>query len=127
MIPVGAREMFNSEHFARCILATGERQWKSSRYLLSPAKLQYTVRRFERACESFGIEGISLADLANQLHADYRERANAPVDGQQAEGIVAEQVRRIGLDQPVMLKGCNVYALGEMVVPAGDFVTGEER
>lgn len=79
-------------------------------YLLSPAKLPYFVDRFIAGFGRFGIDAVSLRDLGDRLHADYR--VNRLIFRETAKRIVAEQLgkleERFG---NVMIAGGNAYAL----------------
>lgn len=79
-------------------------------YLLSPAKLPYYVERFMKAYERYGFEAVSLRDLGDLLHADYR--VNRIIFRETAKHIVNEQLDKVSKAySDVLIAGGNAYAL----------------
>lgn len=91
--------------------ATYERQSNAySYYLLSVNRLNAAVDKFLAAYEEFNPGSISLRDLGDQLHSDFRQREE--LTRQDAERIVAKQVGRIAGKSPnMMFNGGNAYVL----------------
>lgn len=80
-------------------------------YLLSPAKLPYYVDHFLDSYASVGVSGLSLRDLGDKVHADYR--TSRTVFRETAKTIVAEQLDKLQTKHPdLLLTGGNAYALG---------------
>ena len=79
-------------------------------YLLSPAKLPYFVDRFIAGYSRYGVDAVSLRDLGDKLHADYR--VSRVVFRDAAERIVADQLGKLKDRYPhVLIAGGNAYAL----------------
>ncbi|MCR2803651.1 DUF5696 domain-containing protein [Paenibacillus soyae] len=79
-------------------------------YLLSPAKLPYYVDRFLDGYRKTELDSVSLRDLGDKLHADYR--VNRVVFRETAKAIVEEQLAEIKSRYPnVMVSGGNAYTL----------------
>ncbi|MFD0714247.1 DUF5696 domain-containing protein [Paenibacillus sp. GCM10027626] len=91
--------------------ATYERQSGSySYYLLSVNRLETAVSKFLKGYEAFNPGAISLRDLGDGLHSDFRPKRE--LTRQEAERIVVETVRRIGEQAPnLMVSGGNAYVL----------------
>ncbi|MBS4178993.1 DUF5696 domain-containing protein [Lederbergia citrea] len=62
-------------------------------YLLSPAKLPSYVDGFIKDYEQFNIKGLSLRDLGESIHADYKEKK--VINREQSKKIVEEQMSKI--------------------------------
>jgi len=78
-------------------------------YLLSPAKLPYYVDRFIKGYDKFKINAVSLRDLGDLVHADYR--VNRVIFRDVAKNIVSEQMGKMKEAYPdVMVSGGNAYA-----------------
>ncbi|MBB3114634.1 hypothetical protein FHS18_006772 [Paenibacillus phyllosphaerae] len=79
-------------------------------WLLSPAKLPYFVDRFMDGYEDYKIDSVSLRDLGDLLHADYR--ADRVIFRETAKNIVTEQLGKLEQQFPnMLLTGGNAYAL----------------
>ncbi|MFB9327930.1 DUF5696 domain-containing protein [Paenibacillus aurantiacus] len=79
-------------------------------WLLSPAKLPYFVDRFMASYEDYNIDSVSLRDLGDLLHADYR--ASRVIFRDTAKNIVTEQLGKLNQQFPnLLLTGGNAYAL----------------
>jgi hypothetical protein len=79
-------------------------------YLLSPAKLPYYVEQFMNGYEKIDNDAVSLRDLGELLHADYR--VNRVIFRETAKNIVTEQLGMIKKRYPnVLISGGNAYAL----------------
>ncbi|MFC3341497.1 DUF5696 domain-containing protein [Paenibacillus abyssi] len=79
-------------------------------WLLSPAKLPYFVNQFIAGYDDYKIDSVSLRDLGDLLHADYR--ANRVVFRETAKNIVTEQLGKLeGKFPNLMVTGGNAYAL----------------
>lgn len=79
-------------------------------YLLSPAKLPHFVESFIKAYKKVGITGVSLRDLGDLLHSDFRVKRIVFRD--QAKAIVEQQLAKIREAYPdVLITGGNAYAL----------------
>lgn len=79
-------------------------------YLMSPSKLPHYVGKFIDAYRKIGIGAVSLRDLGDLLHSDFR--VSRLVFREQAENIVREQLARIRDAYPdVLIVGGNAYAL----------------
>lgn len=79
-------------------------------YLMSPSKLPHYVGKFIDAYRKIGIGAVSLRDLGDLLHSDFR--VSRLVFREQAENIVREQLARIRDAFPdVLVVGGNAYAL----------------
>ncbi|MBD2869298.1 DUF5696 domain-containing protein [Paenibacillus arenilitoris] len=81
-------------------------------FLLSPAKLPYYANRFLDSYAKLDVEagGLSLRDLGDKLHADYR--TGRVVFRDTAKRIVQEQLARIKEAQDdLLIAGGNAYAL----------------
>jgi len=82
----------------------------NSYYLLSPNRLDATVGKFLASYEKFNPGSVSLRDLGNQLHSDFRSKQE--VTRQDAERIIAGQIGRIAEQAPnMMFNGGNAYVL----------------
>lgn len=80
-----------------------------SYYLLSPAKLPYFVDQFLGEYKSYAGAGLSLRDLGDLLHADYREKRVIFRDT--AKDIVIEQLQSVKNQvSDLMIQGGNAYA-----------------
>ncbi|MCR2821532.1 DUF5696 domain-containing protein [Lederbergia panacisoli] len=62
-------------------------------YLLSPAKLPNYIDQFSKDYEKYNINGLSLRDLGNSLHSDYREKK--VIDREHSKKIVEEQFSKL--------------------------------
>jgi len=91
--------------------ATYERQSDAySYYLLSPNRLVATVGKFLTSYAVYNPGSISLRDLGDQLHSDFKP--GRELTRQDAERMIASQLRRIANQAPnMMLSGGNAYAL----------------
>lgn len=79
-------------------------------HLLSPVKLPYYVERFIDEYADMGLSSVSLRDLGDLLHADYRVDRSVPREN--AKRIVVAQLERIADRYPdVLIEGGNDYAL----------------
>jgi len=79
-------------------------------WLLSPAKLPYFVDRFMKGYDKYGIDAVSLRDLGDLLHADYRVRW--VVFRENAKNIAVEQLAKLSERySDVLITGGNAYAL----------------
>ncbi|MBB6673566.1 DUF5696 domain-containing protein [Cohnella nanjingensis] len=79
-------------------------------YLLSPAKLPYFVDRFIDGYKRYGLDAVSLRDLGDLLHADYR--VSRVVFRDTAKNVVTEQLDKLKAQYPnLLLTGGNAYAL----------------
>lgn len=79
-------------------------------YLLSPAKLPYYTERFMKNYDKLGQDALSLRDLGDMLHADYRVRR--VVFRESAKLIVQDQLSAIRENySDVLIAGGNAYAL----------------
>lgn len=79
-------------------------------YLLSPAKLPHFVSKFVKAYGKVGIDAVSLRDLGNLVHSDFRTKR--PVFRDNAKNIIIEQLAVIRDAYPdVLITGGNLYAL----------------
>ncbi|SFF28700.1 hypothetical protein SAMN05216378_5796 [Paenibacillus catalpae] len=92
-------------------------------WLLSPAKLPYFVDQFMAGYDDYKIDSVSLRDLGDLLHADYR--ADRVIFRDTAKNIVTEQLGKLEKEFPhLLLTGGNAYALpyaDKLVnVPMGD-------
>lgn len=80
-------------------------------YLLSPKYLPYYVGAFAEKIERIDVSGISLRDLADDLHADKR-RSNV-ISREQALDVVLSQLDVLeDTGKQIMLNGSNSYAFG---------------
>ncbi|GBF76181.1 hypothetical protein PA598K_04629 [Paenibacillus sp. 598K] len=80
-------------------------------YLLSPIKLPYYVDRFLDSYADVGVGGLSLRDLGDKVHADYR--AGRVVFRETAKTIAEAQLAKLSEQHPeLLLSGGNAYALG---------------
>lgn len=78
-------------------------------YLLSPAKLPYYVDSFNSSYASYGLDSLSLRDLGDRVHADYR--VDRVIFRETAKTIVADQLEKLKKDYPdLMVTGGNAYA-----------------
>lgn len=92
-------------------------------YLLSPAKLPYYTERFLDRYGKLDAGGLSLRDLGDKLHADYRN--GRVVFRDTAKRIVQEQLSAIKERHPdLMIAGGNAYAFAYadriVNIPTGD-------
>jgi len=79
-------------------------------WLLSPAKLPHFVDKFMKGYDKYGIDAVSLRDLGDLVHADYRVRR--VVFRENAKNIAAEQLAKLsGRYGDVLITGGNAYAL----------------
>jgi hypothetical protein len=79
-------------------------------WLLSPSKLPHFVDRFMKGYSKYGIGAVSLRDLGDLVHADYR--VNRVVFRENAKNIAAEQLAKLsGRYDDVLITGGNAYAL----------------
>jgi len=79
-------------------------------WLLSPAKLPHFVDKFMQGYDKYGIDAVSLRDLGDLLHADYR--VNRIVFRENAKNIAAEQLAKLSERYgDVLITGGNFYAL----------------
>jgi len=62
-------------------------------YLLSPAKLPNYIDEFMQDYEKFNINGLSLRDLGNGIHSDYREKK--VINREQSKKIMEEQFGKL--------------------------------
>lgn len=80
-----------------------------SYYLLSPAKLPYFVDQYLDQYKTYAGAGLSLRDLGDVLHADYREKR--VIFRETAKGIVIDQLETVKSQVPeLMIQGGNAYA-----------------
>lgn len=79
-------------------------------WLLSPAKLPHFVDTFMKGYDKYGIDAVSLRDLGDLVHADYRVKR--VVFREQAKNIAAEQLAKLSARySDVLITGGNAYAL----------------
>jgi hypothetical protein len=79
-------------------------------YLLSPAKLPYYVDQFMKGYDKYNIDAVSLRDLGDLLHADYR--VNRLTYRETAKHIVIQQLERLSeAYSSTLTTGGNRYAL----------------
>ncbi|MEF3352585.1 DUF5696 domain-containing protein [Paenibacillus sp. GYB006] len=82
-----------------------------SYYLLSPSKVPDVVSKFMEEYESKEITGLSLRDLGDSLHSDYRNKRI--IFKETARQISEEQTALLAAEYPnLMISGGNIYALG---------------
>jgi len=83
---------------------------KPPSYLLSPSRLADVVKGYLDDAGDLPAAGVSLRDLADELHSDYREKR--VIDREEAKRIAAGQLAAIGESvDGVMVEGGNAYAL----------------
>lgn len=83
-----------------------------SYYLLSPSKLSDVVAKFMEEYESKGIDGLSLRDLGDSIHSDYRNKRI--IFKETARQIAEEQTAVLAADYPnLMISGGNMYAVSK--------------
>ncbi|MEK0315793.1 DUF5696 domain-containing protein [Cohnella sp. 56] len=83
---------------------------KKPYYLLSPSRLAPYAESFAKAYERLGIPGLSLRDLGDDLHSDYRD--GRTYDRQAAEAEVVKQIAALSRTAPdLLVAGGNAYAL----------------
>lgn len=81
-----------------------------SHYILSPNALENVVMNFVRSYEAYDTGGVSLDDLDSEINSDFNK--TKPVDRQQAEKIINNQMKLISNSIPhTMLNGGNIYLL----------------
>lgn len=79
-------------------------------WLLSPAKLPHFVDRFMDRYDKYGLNAISLRDLGDLVHADYR--VNRVIFREPAKNITAEQIAKLNERYDhILITGGNDYAL----------------
>jgi len=79
-------------------------------WLLSPAKLPHFVDKFMKGYDKYGIDAVSLRDLGDLVHADYRVRR--VVFRENAKNIAAEQLAKLSERYgDILITGGNAYAL----------------
>jgi hypothetical protein len=84
--------------------------WKESYYLLSESKLPAFMDKFIDRFTDFGLKGVALRDLADQVNSDYR--SNRTIDRQLSKNIVIEQMEKLQNVVPnLLVTGGNAYAL----------------
>ncbi|GHU74724.1 hypothetical protein AGMMS49992_17030 [Clostridia bacterium] len=77
--------------------------------LLSPKYLPSYVNKFINAVAPYDLTGISLRDLADELHSD--KKRSEPIDRQAAQWIVTDAIRTMADRRALLLAGGNAYAL----------------
>jgi len=83
---------------------------KSSYYLLSPGKLPNYIGKFLNSYESLALTGLSLRDLGNTLHSDFR--VSSVMNRQAAKQMVTEQFAKLSEQIPdLLVAGGNSYSL----------------
>ncbi|QJD87843.1 DUF5696 domain-containing protein [Cohnella herbarum] len=89
--------------------------WRSSAnqtayYITTPTRLASIVTNFADDYGEYGLKGLSVADLGNQVHADYNKRNM--VDRQEAGDMIAGEVEKLAGRFPDLLaSGGNANAL----------------
>ncbi len=79
-------------------------------WLLSPAKLPHFVDEFADSYSKYKLDALSLRDLGDLLHADYR--VSRTIIRDTAKNIVTEQLGKLEERYPnLLLTGGNAYAL----------------
>ncbi|WP_274361293.1 DUF5696 domain-containing protein [Paenibacillus thermotolerans] len=79
-------------------------------YLMSPAKLPYYVDRFMDRYKGLGIDAVSLRDLGDLVHADYR--VDRVIFRETSKAIAEEQLKKMKEQyDDVLIAGGNSYAL----------------
>ncbi|MBS4201961.1 hypothetical protein KHA93_20350 [Bacillus sp. FJAT-49732] len=76
-------------------------QNRTSHYLLSPKKLPSYIDGFTSDYEKLNINSLSLRDLGEQIHGDYREKN--VINRQQAKEIAEEQISKLAKKFPDIL------------------------
>ncbi len=78
-------------------------------YLVSPKFLPRYIEKFTKKIEKYGLSGISLRDLGNELHSD-KKRTNE-IHREMALDVVLDSLAKLrGTGKQLMLNGGNDYA-----------------
>ncbi len=83
----------------------------SGKYILAPNSLGRVVRSFFEDYSRYGIAGIALQCLGNQVNSDFRNKPERVVDRQQSVSIIKEQlawIKQAGYD--ILVEGGNALA-----------------
>lgn len=82
-----------------------------SPYLLAPQALPGVVERFMQSYRPFGLQGLSVRDLGDTVHANYRKGQTA--GRTQAQAMAAAQMKQMREQMPdteLLVRGGNAYA-----------------
>lgn len=81
------------------------------RYVLSPASLSGLTDQFLKGFSSYGVDGLCLRYIGEQLNSDFRPDPNELVARPEAQAIVVENMRKISAEYDVMVTGGFQYLL----------------
>lgn len=96
----------------RFYLDSFERNSSAFEYLLSPGRLPWLVDSFMQDYQKYGLNSISLFDMAREVNSDFVDKAEVVIDRVQAEQLVSEQLEKIKASgSKLMVDRGNAYAL----------------